>query len=271
MEITYKDGESVTLDYDANGHTYRIGRDKIPSVTKIVGKVTPKNGLVEWAAIEGANFFRASVEPHRLSPTEEVGMFMLPVKVVDHIAEGIKTAHKVISEEAKQTGHIVHDWCERAILWKLGHGEQPEIITEPSDVANSINAFREWVKETKIEWVSTEEKVYNREHKYAGTVDAVGRIGGNLCVMDFKTSNAIRKEYYLQVSAYAKAIEDIYGEPVDVCYILRFDKKSGEFQEKAVDPYAHWDAFLAAKQLHHWHGVRVMNYKYSPELRGPDA
>ena len=119
--------------------------------------------------------------------------------------------------------------------------------------------------------MSTEEKVYNREHKYAGTVDAVGRIGGNLCVMDFKTSNAIRKEYYLQVSAYAKAIEDIYGEPVDVCYILRFDKKSGEFQEKAVDPYAHWDAFLAAKQLHHWHGVRVMNYKYSPELRGPDA
>ena len=150
MEITYKDGESVTLDYDANGHTYRIGRDKIPSVTKIVGKVTPKNGLVEWAAIEGANFFRASVEPHRLSPTEEVGMFMLPVKVVDHIAEGIKTAHKVISEEAKQTGHIVHDWCERAILWKLGEGEQPEIITEPSDVANSINAFREWVKEKKI-------------------------------------------------------------------------------------------------------------------------
>jgi hypothetical protein len=57
-----------------------------------------------------------------------------------------------------------------------------------------------------------------------------------LCVMDFKTSNAIRKDYYLQVSAYAKAIEDMYGEPVDVCYILRFDKKSGEFPRESSRP-----------------------------------
>ena len=150
----------------------------------------------------------------------------------------------------------------------MGKGEMPELVEEPIEVRNSINAFRSWVHNNDIEWLEVEKKIYHRKEKYAGTLDAVAKIKGQLCVIDFKTSNKIYKDYYLQIAAYAKALEDMYGEPVPVCYIMRFDKDSGKFQEKCIDPDAHWDAFLAAKLLSGWHSKRVTNF--DPSLKGPD-
>jgi hypothetical protein len=54
-------------------------------------------------------------------------------------------------------------------------------------------------------------------------------VNGEFSVIDFKTSTRIYEEYYLQVAAYSKCVEDIYGDPVDKAYILRFDKQSGKF------------------------------------------
>ena len=107
----------------------------------------------------------------------------------------------------------------------------------PTDekAANSINAFREWIKQNEVEWLAAEQRVYSRTHNYAGTVDAVARVNGEFAVIDFKTSAKIYEEYYLQVAAYSKCVEDIYGEPVDGAYILRFDKESGKFDADKSD------------------------------------
>ena len=62
------------------------------------------------------------------------------------------------------------------------------------------------------------------------------RIDGEFSVIDFKTSNRIYDEYYLQIAAYGYCMEDIYGEKIEAGYILRFDKESGRFEaSKSTD------------------------------------
>ncbi len=59
-------------------------------------------------------------------------------------------------------------------------------------------------------------------------------VDGELSVIDFKTSKQIYKSYKLQIYAYKQAIEEIYGEEVKRCFILRFDKSDGKFQAREI-------------------------------------
>jgi len=45
-----------------------------------------------------------------------------------------------------------------------------------------------------------------------------------------KTSTGIWDEYFLQCAAYAEAVRHVHGEAVEGAWILRFDKKTGEFE-----------------------------------------
>jgi hypothetical protein len=51
-----------------------------------------------------------------------------------------------------------------------------------------------------------------------------------LCLIDFKTSNALRTDYCLQVAAYQQAIVEEMGIPIKSRIILRLGKDSGDFQ-----------------------------------------
>ena len=124
--------------------------------------------------------------------------------------------------------------------WNLDDEEDIEAIVK--GIANAhivisktaLQAFGKWVKENEVEWISTEERIYSKEHQYAGTVDAVATIDDKFSVIDFKTSKQIYKSYKLQVYAYKQAIEEMYGEEVESCWILRFDKATGKFQAKEI-------------------------------------
>ena len=82
-------------------------------------------------------------------------------------------------------------------------------------------------------------------------MDAIATINGEYAVIDWKTSKRIYPEYHLQVAAYAKAVEDIEGKPVDATYILRCDKKTGKFQSvRSEDIEENFLAFRCALHLH---------------------
>lgn len=57
-----------------------------------------------------------------------------------------------------------------------------------------------------------------------------------ICILDWKTSNAIYPEYAWQVSAYAKAWEEMNDQPNSVieATVVRFDKKQAKFEVKKV-------------------------------------
>ena len=124
-------------------------------------------------------------------------------------------------------------------------------MPKQEEAVNSIEAFKDWVSQNVVEWKSSEEKLFNRKYRYAGTVDARAIINGEYCVIDWKTSKAVYPEYHLQVAAYAKAVEDIHGIPVDATYILRCDKATGRFEAvRSTAIEENFQAFLAALTLH---------------------
>ena len=228
MLLEYHDGQDVELDFNEKKHYYTVEGEYAPSVTTILDSIA-KPALVPWAANEGAKFF--------ISHAHE------DMKIED-MAKGIRGAYRTSSGSALNIGMEVHKWCEEAILWKLGKGEAPQSLTR-TESKNAINAFREWTKVNDVEWLTVEEKVYHRGHKFAGTVDATAVINGEYCVIDFKTSGAIYSAYHLQCAAYAKAIEDMRGKEVEKAYVLRFDKKTGEFEAgSSVEIMDNFIAFL---------------------------
>ena len=228
MLLEYHDGQDVELDFNEKKHYYTVEGEYAPSVTTILDSIA-KPALVPWAANEGAKFF--------ISHAHE------DMKIED-MAKGIRGAYRNSSGSALNIGMEVHKWCEEAILWKLGKGEAPQSLTR-TESKNAINAFREWTKANDVEWLTVEEKVYHRGHKFAGTVDATAVVNGEYCVIDFKTSGAIYSAYHLQCAAYAKAIEDMRGKEVEKAYVLRFDKKTGEFEAgSSVEIMDNFIAFL---------------------------
>jgi len=247
--IQYYSGDSVDLEFHAGKHTYHVDGAYVPSVTTILDVIS-KPALMPWAAAEGARWFKSNTamvpdqEERDAYPAFADGMS------IDDMFDGIKGAFRKKSGDARDIGSIVHRWCEQVINWKLGNGDLPDIPKEPS-AAKSIEGFQDWVSKNEIDWVSSEEKIYNRQHNYAGTVDAVAYINDVFCVVDFKTSSGIWDEYFLQVAAYAQAISDVYGDAVESAWILRFDKKTGKFEAKqSSDIKQDFRAFLGAMTLH---------------------
>ena len=219
MKIEFHDGESIELEFNEAKHQNSHGGQFVPAVTSVLSTTIAKQQfLMPWAVKMGAEWFK-----------ENCDRFTQAELSVTEMIDGIKKAYKRKSAGAIDLGRQVHEWCEQAILWKLGEAEIPG-MPENTQAVNAINAFRDWVKQNEVEWMAAEQRVYSRKHGYAGTVDAVARVNGVFSVIDFKTSARIYEEYHLQVAAYSKCVEDIYGERVEGAYILRFDKESGEFE-----------------------------------------
>ena len=238
--IQYWDGDDIDLEYDDVKHTYMVGDRKVPSVTRVVDAVFPKY-LTEWAATAGADHWKENYG-------EDADMY-----------NGIRNAHKQISHKAQEIGLEVHKWIELYIKVKMIDGET---ATEyPEAVKIPMQNFHDWVKSREIEWLACEKKVYSRSWEYAGTIDALAKINGKLCVIDFKTSAKIYKEYYLQVSAYCNAIGEMMGELPKLGVIVRVDKEEEKFQEVAFDPWQHNDVFIDALNVKRFQSERIKKVK----------
>ena len=202
-------GPSVELAFDKRLHSYKADDVIVPSATQVLGIIS-KPALVPWALKMGATWLERNMFYDDTSSSKGQGVFHTKGMGLDALIKGVKSAYRTKSGDALNIGNLTHEWLEKAIKWKLGEGEAPEKPTNEG-VINAVDAFREWVKENDVKWLSSEEKLYNRDHKYAGTVDAIAEINGDYCVIDWKTSRAIYPEYYLQVAAYAKAVEEMKG------------------------------------------------------------
>lgn len=119
--------------------------------------------------------------------------------------------------------------------------------------------FIKWRESQNLEFVSLEKTVHSKTLKFAGTVDAVaiekvqtdkGEILRRV-MFDWKTSNTIYDINALQLSAYAKAWEEMYGEKIDVACVVRINKEKEGVQVKMVRDIEHsFHTFRAALFLH---------------------
>lgn len=217
-------GGDVTLYYNDKRHRYEVDisdegirKKYTPSATGIKGKLDKSAALVPWAVN---------------STLDAVESYWLPglkyhKSQIRRALRKAKEARFNISKDATDIGSDAHDWLEQYILLRV-KGVQPELVDDyehtaedadnaehilflPQDppVRSAIDAFLTWEQAHEITWLWSEKKVYSRKHHFAGTADAAAIIDGKLYLIDFKTSKRIYMDYFLQLAAYAKALEEM--------------------------------------------------------------
>lgn len=126
-------------------------------------------------------------------------------------------AGQAISRESAREGTLIHEIVESILL-----GQKPDI--EPA-VAPAINSFLQFWEQRNIHVTPelVERRVVSRDHRYAGTVDALALIDGKFGVLDIKTSQAIYRDYNLQTAAYTDALKSDFRN-LQTRWILRIDQ-----------------------------------------------
>lgn len=111
-----------------------------------------------------------------------------------------------------EDGTIVHAAIEKynkgeTLLWDDYPGKRNDDFTW-----KCINRYVQWFNTMNPEILATEMTVYSKEYEYAGTCDAIIRVGGRIIVLDYKSSKQINKSHELQVAAYAQAVKEMYPQ-----------------------------------------------------------
>jgi len=146
----------------------------------------------------------------------------------------------IIMNKAGREGTQVHEAAEALLK-----GEEVNWMDDYGNAKYSqlvwtmINKFAEFWKQFDGKLIACEKFTYSDEYEYAGTADLVVEKDGKRWLLDIKTSTAIHKSYHLQLGAYAKAWEEVYGEKIDHTGIIWLksskrgeSKQEGKYQGK---------------------------------------
>jgi len=153
-----------------------------------------------------------------------------------------------ISTKASRQGTGVHSVCESYIKNEDGFldGRMPNEV----EMFQSIESLLDKIDNVHV----TEGALYSDELKLAGRTDLIAEFDGVLSVIDYKTSNKIKKKdwcesYFAQCAFYGIAYEELTKIPVpQVVVIIAVDKEHPQlFVEKRDD----WvDKIWEAKKLY---------------------
>jgi hypothetical protein len=157
-------------------------------------------------------------------------------------------------EAAADAGTLAHAMVEARIrgeAFAVPIGASPETIRLAE---LSYDAFQEWFEGSRLDLVETEMHLVSPTLRFGGTPDAVGRLKGQLALLDWKTSKAIYSDYLIQLAAYEHLWNANRGEQITGgIHVCRFDKTSGGFSHhwwpsEALRPA--WRAFVALRELY---------------------
>jgi hypothetical protein len=191
---------------------------RIPSVTTIIARFKESGGLLYWANQQG-----------------------LEGKTLDESRVEVTTP-----------GTIGHQMVEAHIHGQECRPEQypPELVTK---ARAAFAAYLTWERMTAITFRHTEVSLTSEKHRFGGTLDAIGVIGNELVLCDWKCANSIYADYLFQLAAYKLLWEENFpSHPiVGGFHIGRFAKEQGDFSHHyfpALDDEA--ETFLAMRSLY---------------------
>lgn len=227
----------VTLTFDDEKHVYKIDGEIPESVTGFLKSIA-KPQLIPWAAGCAADYIGNKLVPG-------IGLDEIEIQT---IVKEAKVAHKDKAIRAAKIGTLVHSLCEeyaKTGMWP------PTPVND--DVRRCLQAFERWVKENKVEFISSERRIYSKIYDYAGTCDFIAKVNGETVIGDLKTSTGIYKDYWPQVAAYQYAIieEDGITEPIPML-VVNIRKDGTLVTRRRTDFNEQWDAARNALELHRW-------------------
>lgn len=183
-KVITSDSGRLRTDTD-RGRLYTWGNEQFRSVTTILGALG-KPWLGAWAAKMVAEYaYDRRDKWDDMTKAEAVRL--------------LKGAPWEKRDAAGDVGTAVHNAIESLVL-----GQTPPPY--PDDIAAHMAHFNRFVSDYRPEWHAAEAAVFNRTHKYAGTLDGIVGIGDRTYILDVKTSKAVYPDTYpLQLAAYAHA------------------------------------------------------------------
>lgn len=168
---------------------------RVPGTTTITGRFKDSGGLIHWAwqcGIDGEDYRRKR-------------------------------------DAAADVGTLGHDMIEASIYGET-YNPPPHTEAEKLDKATTaLEAFERWARSVDMVIGVTELPMVSEEHRFGGTLDAVGHVDGDLVLIDWKTSKAVYHDYLAQLGAYSILWRETRGEQFAGAHLLRIGKAHGEF------------------------------------------
>lgn len=248
---------SVELIAENNKHNYKVtwgcGPQHLdpqssviyPGVTGVLS-VIAKPALVPWAKRVTLDKVREELK-HMIWKADATGYVRPTLEGIDALLERASKIPDKLKDDAAKLGTEAHAYID-----KIVRGETPGPL--PDEILEPVSGFAKWWKESGFEFVAGDTKVASRIHGYGGSLDALARRpNGQIVLLDWKTSKALYDEYALQVSAYVKAFEEMYGLTISEAWCVRFRKAGVDgppFEALPVRSISEsFLAFLSAKSL----------------------
>jgi len=216
---------------------------RLPSVTTITG-CYPKPWMMAWVQKE------ARLKAETL--LERISKETLTIQDIEAGLHDMATAASQKRDRAATLGNVIHD----LIHDDLTHPPVP--LPENDQIQAVFAEYSKWKKAVGFQLVDTERVVWSAKHLYAGKLDTVGWVDGQLTLVDFKTSARIYREMACQIAAYANAWTEctpqLYGADnklITRLKIIRLGKELPEFEiEDFTDKWEPaFQTFLALRRV----------------------
>lgn len=233
-------------------YTMDDGRE-FPSVTSILQAIN-KPALVQWAAKEERTMtIQAAADLYEdIHATPQMSR---PTYVATLDARIGKTkAHQKLMAKASEIGTQAHALIEWNLRKSLGQvvGPEPKIVDK---ALWAFMAYEEWAKSVDLTPLLIEQRVFSLTHAYAGTMDLLAKVDGQITLIDWKTSKSVYGEAHIQNVAYQVALSEMGHQRAEAGLILRLPKVETDptFEAVPVPPAdTLFPVFLAVKQVWEW-------------------
>ena len=151
----------------------------VPSVTWIAGHYPKGIGFYKWLADKGWD----EAEAIKSAAGDKGSKVHLAISAI------------LAGEEVRVDSKFINP----------SSGQSEELTPEEVECIKSFIDWRDAVKPESIAW---DVVVYSDKEGYAGSIDYICRIEGQLYIIDFKTSQSIWREMEMQISAYRHTVEN---------------------------------------------------------------
>jgi hypothetical protein len=133
-------------------------------------------------------------------------------------------------EKAADIGTVVHEMCEMhiggAIHEAIMFHAQQTLGEDFKHAQSGFGAYLSWERQSGLKVVEQEMPLVSEEYQFGGTPDAIGELEGELCLLDWKTSNSVYPEMLIQLAAYKHLYEvNRDRELTGGFHLLRFSKE----------------------------------------------
>lgn len=214
VKFSYGDKEHLYTVAKKAGDTWTTPEPKtgITTVTNIIAK----DALIFWAGKVVAESFKQILKDNPNTP----------LAVAEKEA---KTAPTQARDAGSGMGSLVHTMIEA-----LTKGREIKMPTDPGkrEVAERIKKqYEAFIDEYKPETIHAEKPMYSLEHDFCGTDDWLGKIGGKVVLIDYKSSNRSRYSpdgifapNFAQLGGQIILVEEQLGIEVEDAWIVNFAK-----------------------------------------------